>query len=338
MLPAKLLRYRRSSDNRKKRKTKEKAENAKRRRSRNARATEAEKAPVNPEKTDEEGLESRVNTTQNEDEIKLLQATAERYHRHALHFFGKWKEAETGTLRVIEERDLTMMEREIGRGCFGTCYLAKFGARTVVVKQQQNCQASRQEARMTARLSHPNTACFIGIVERQNRVDIVSTFYNINGERFNLGDIRSENATINWSHLLGGLCRGIRHIHDKIKILHNDIKSNNVVLDGPSLAEAEAVLVDFGKATDQSNPRIYQTPADTKKFEHLAPELGQPNGRQSKKTDIYSVGFLVRGMKYKFMTRFPTTYVSLYRSCLRSNPLQRPTANELCEAFDCANS
>ena len=116
MLPAKLLRYRRSSDNRKKRKTKEKAENAKQKRqSRNARATEAEKVPVNPEKTDEEGLESR------EDEIKRLQETAECYHRHALHFFGKWREAETGTLRVIEERDLTMMEREIGRGCFGTC-------------------------------------------------------------------------------------------------------------------------------------------------------------------------------------------------------------------------
>lgn len=80
MLPAKLLRYRRSSDNRKKRKTKEKAENAKRRRSRNARATEAEKAPVDPEKTDQEGLESRVNTTQKEDEIKRLQETAERYH------------------------------------------------------------------------------------------------------------------------------------------------------------------------------------------------------------------------------------------------------------------
>lgn len=105
MLPAKLLRYRRSSDNRKKRKTKEKAENAKRRRSRNARATEAEKAPVNPEKTDQEGLESRVNTKQNEDEIKRLQEAAERYHRHALHFFSKWKEAETGTLRVIETND-----------------------------------------------------------------------------------------------------------------------------------------------------------------------------------------------------------------------------------------
>ena len=42
-----------------------------------------------------------------------------------------------GSLQVME-RDLTIMEREIGGGCFETCYLAKFGARTVVVIQQQN--------------------------------------------------------------------------------------------------------------------------------------------------------------------------------------------------------
>lgn len=104
-----------------------------------------------------------------------------------------------GSLQVME-RDLTITEREIGGGCFETCYLAKFDACTVVVKKQQNSQASRQEARMTARparLSHPNTACFIGNVGRQNRVEIVTTFYNINGERFNLGDIPNENTTIN---------------------------------------------------------------------------------------------------------------------------------------------
>ena len=187
-----------------------------------------------------------------------------------------------GSLQVME-KDLTIMEREIGGGCFGTCYLAKFCACTVVVKKQQNSQASRQEARMTARparLSHPNTACFIGNVGRQNRVEIVTTFYNINGERFNLGDIPNENTTINWTHLFVGLCRGIQHIHDNAKILHNDMKSNNKVLDGCSLAEAEAVLVDFEKATDKKQPyKIYQMPSDTKKFQHLAPKLGQPNGK-----------------------------------------------------------
>ena len=58
------------------------------------------------------------------------------------------------------------------------------------------------------------------------------------------------------------------------------MKWNNKVLDGRSLAEAEAVLVDFEKATDKKQPyKIYQMPSDTKKFQHLAPTLGQPNGK-----------------------------------------------------------
>lgn len=87
MSSAKLLRYRRSSDNQKKRKTQEKAKNAKRRWSHNACAVEAEKAPINPEKTDQ-GLESRANTPQNTNEMKGLQETADHYHRHAVLFFS----------------------------------------------------------------------------------------------------------------------------------------------------------------------------------------------------------------------------------------------------------
>ena len=219
-----------------------------------------------------------------------------------------------------------MTETEIGRGSFGACFLAKYGSRT----------ASKHEARMTARLSHPNTVCFMGIVKRQSRIDIVTIFYNVNGERMHLGDIPVENTSINWTRLLSGLCRGI-HLYDKVKILHNDIKSNNVVLDGHSLAEAEAVLVDFGKARDQSSPKSYQKPADTKRFKHLAPELGQLNGKQSKKTDIYSLEFLVRELKYKFVI-FPKIFFNLYRSCLRCNSSQRPTINELCEQLECANN
>lgn len=138
-----------------------------------------------------------------------------------------------GKLRVIEESSLKRLDTEIGRGCFGACFLAKYGARTVVVKQQENCTASKQEARMTAKLSHPNTACLIGIVEQQNRIDIVTNFYNVNGEPIKLSDIPTENTSINWTQLLSGLCSAIRHLHDRVKILHNDIKSNNV-LDGYS--------------------------------------------------------------------------------------------------------
>ena len=76
---------------------------------------------------------------------------------------------------------------------------------------------------------------------------------------------------------------------EKVKILHNDIKINNVVLDGNSLAKAEAILINFKKAKDQISPKVYVTPADTQQFKHLAPELGQVNGKQSKKSDVYSL-------------------------------------------------
>ena len=150
-----------------------------------------------------------------------------------------------------------MLETEIGLGCFGTCFLVQYGARTVVVKQQQDCLASKHETRMISRRSHPNTVCFIGIVERESSIDIVTNFYHINGERLNLDDFPVENTSIDWTHLLSGLFSGVRHSHDSVKILHNDIKLNNVVLDRPSLVEAEAVLIDLGKATDQSSPKTY---------------------------------------------------------------------------------
>ena len=150
---------------------------------------------------------------------------------------------------------------------------------------------------MTAKLSHPNVACFIGILERPNRVDIVTNFYHVNGNQLNLCDIPAENADVRWPHLLKGLCGGIRYLHDKLKILHNDIKSNNVVLEGSSMSEAEAVLIDFGKATYQICPKVYETPADTSKFRHLAPELGQSQGKQTAKSDIYSLGYMIRSFK-----------------------------------------
>ena len=126
---------------------------------------------------------------------------------------------------------------------------------------------------MIATLSHPNLACLIGIIERKSRIDIVANFYSLNGTPTNLSNIPAENASdINWGHLIKGLCDGIRYLHNKVKLLHNDIKSNNVVLDGGSLSEAEAVLVDFGIATKQISPKIYQMLADTRTFKHLAPD------------------------------------------------------------------
>lgn len=144
MESSKLLRSRRSSDNRKKRKRKEKSESAKRRRSRNARIANLQSPTWQFEKTDQKSTtqqdNSQAGATNQKETKKSEQAnspneTAERYQQHALYFYSKWKKAEEGNLPVIEESSLKELQTEIGREHYGICYLAKYGTRTVHGRQ-----------------------------------------------------------------------------------------------------------------------------------------------------------------------------------------------------------
>jgi len=81
------------------------------------------------------------------------------------------------------------------------------------------------------------------------------------------------------------------------------------VLDGCDLLEAKAVLIDFGKATDQNSLKIYKKPADICKFRHLEPGLGQVNGKQCNKTDVYSLGYTMRSSKY-MNQNFPSMFAT----------------------------
>ena len=92
-----------------------------------------------------------------------------------------------------------------------------------------------------------------------------------------------------------GVLKAIEFMHHK-KLLHNDIKADNVVL-----AQTTKVI-DFGKATLISRPRQYNILPGSKenlkynKFHrHLAHELRNlPGSKQSVATDLYSIGYLFK--------------------------------------------
>ena len=200
VIDPKLLRAQRSSKSRKKRKQNETAENPKRR-CRNFRQT----AKLQHDEAAKEPNASKSKESQ----------TAERYHKHALHFYSKWKKAEEGNVPVQEEGTLTDLPMVIGRGCFEVCNVATYGAQLVVVKKQQNYASGKNEAKITAKIIHPNVARLIGIVERENRCDIFTPFYNVDGNQKNLADISAEGTIINFTNVLSGLCSGIEYIHKK---------------------------------------------------------------------------------------------------------------------------
>ena len=88
----------------------------------------------------------------------------------------------------------------------------------------------------------------------------------------------------------------VMYMHSK-KVLHNDIKADNVVVCGNRV-----VVIDFGKVSCIKQPVVYNIHPGSdeqmtynKYHRHLAYELRNiPNTRQSVETDTYSVGYLFK--------------------------------------------
>ena len=141
------------------------------------------------------------------------------------------------------------------------------------------------------------------------------------------------------------ICLALKHCHDR-NMLHRDLKPNNIFLTQRGFVK----LADFGIAralggTQEKARSIVGTPL------YLSPEIFQSQPYDAK-TDVWSLGVLLYLMaaleepwksgdlfslgykicKYKY-SPLPQTYSVTLRNivqmCLRKDPNQRPTVNEL---------
>ena len=88
---------------------------------------------------------------------------------------------------------------------------------------------------------------------------------------------------------------------NKHKILHNDLKTDNIVLKSTPLADDTiigAVIIDFGKACEISKGRLYNlshTQREQYKVNHphIAPDLRDGQCVQSVSSDVYAIGRIV---------------------------------------------
>jgi serine/threonine protein kinase len=84
---------------------------------------------------------------------------------------------------------------------------------------------------------------------------------------------------------------GLEHLHTQCKILHNDLKDDNIAL-SKTLSQIRAVI---GKACKISEGKYYSlTQEERKRYKtrhpQIAPDLCDGRSRQSVTTDVYSVG------------------------------------------------
>jgi eukaryotic-like serine/threonine-protein kinase len=191
------------------------------------------------------------------------------------------------------------IRREIGRGGFGTVYLAwdpllERHVALKVLRAHERAAAVVQEGRLLARVRHPGVVMVYGVDEHDGSVGLRMEFV----EGLTLNQILAARGAFDAreTSLIGiDICRAVAAVH-KAGLLHRDIKAQNVMRE----PGGRIVLMDLGAGevrTERvsSELRLRGTPL------YLAPEIFE-NKPATIASDIYSLGVLL----YQLLTlRYP---------------------------------
>ena len=145
------------------------------------------------------------------------------------------------------------------------------------------------EARMINHLrDHRNLPLLFDAVTKAEKLNLVTQFHGEKGQGVTLSTTIKKKKLEKplWLGIVKGICEGIRHVHTR-EILHNHLKSNNVVLEKQNEVHWNLVIIDFGKARFMTypNPLMSLTASSQelykRRYPHIAPEIVAGSGRQS---------------------------------------------------------
>ncbi len=183
-------------------------------------------------------------------------------------------------------------DRLIGFGAFGAVYAAFDPQlqREVAVKTPHPRIAARgdfssilREARLAARLQHPNIVRVYDVVADDSTQYIVSEL--IRGRSLAQQLMAGSLELVEAAHMVATVATALHAAHEA-GLVHRDIKPANILID----QQGQPFVVDFGLATplDQQSPGVSGTPA------YMAPE--QIRGEEDvvdQRADIWSLGVVL---------------------------------------------
>ncbi|XP_065586386.1 serine/threonine-protein kinase Nek5 [Cyrtonyx montezumae] len=184
--------------------------------------------------------------------------------------------------------------KKLGEGSFGRIFLAreKVDNEQCVIKEidltkmpMKEKEASQKEVILLAKMKHANIVTFYASLQEENKLYIVMEYCDGGDlmKRINMqhGVLFDEDQILSW---FVQISLGLKHIHDR-KILHRDIKSQNIFLSGNGKV---AKLGDFGIARQLNDTMEFAYTCVGTPY-YLSPEICE-NRPYNNKTDIWSLG------------------------------------------------
>ncbi|KAL1563657.1 receptor-like serine/threonine-protein kinase SD1-8 [Salvia divinorum] len=200
---------------------------------------------------------------------------------------------------IVQATNNFSTENKIGVGGFGTVYKGNMpSGEEVAVKRlskssKQGLEEFRNEVMVIAKLQHRNLVRLLGCcIEEEERMLIYEYLQNKSLDLF-VFDYNCR-TLLTWPKrydIIMGIARGLLYLHhdSRLKIIHSDLKTNNILLDG-NLAPK---ISDFGLARIfEEDQGLARTKRVVGTYGYMAPEYAI-DGKYSVKSDIFSLGVVL---------------------------------------------
>uniref|UniRef100_A0A0E0LLP5 Serine/threonine-protein kinase n=1 Tax=Oryza punctata TaxID=4537 RepID=A0A0E0LLP5_ORYPU len=203
-------------------------------------------------------------------------------------------------LYTLKEATENFSEKhKLGEGGFGTVYKGKLpdGQEIAVKKLIESCghglNQLHNEVLVLAQLQHKNLVRLQGFCVHKDEMLLVYEYMK-NGSLDNFLFDASRGNILSWDqqyNIILGIAKGIMYLHEdsSIRIIHRDLKANNVLLDedmDPKIADFGLARLLGGGHTHTMTTRVVGT------YGYMAPEYAI-HGNVSPKIDIFSFGVMV---------------------------------------------
>jgi len=213
-------------------------------------------------------------------------------------------------VKRVAYKDLVFNKEDVlGEGVYGKCFKGKVAHLSVCIKvfrEQAVYQSSFPiEATLLSHCCHTNLPWLYGAVFHPKA--LVISLHDFEGHSVTIHSLCCSNCTNfrpmltaeQWKKILYGVISAVCYLHKKA-ILHNDIKSNNVVIDKKD-TEINGILIDLGKgcfSKDATGYHHLSSDADRRKhvktYPHIVPDLINGHCIRSEKSDVYSLGRVIK--------------------------------------------